>query len=379
MKAVIQGIGIVSALGAGKNASAVALKKRKPCLGRNNPFGILAGVVKTDFDELKSKSAEMLIWALREALSDSEPFNTEDRVGLFLGTTTAGIDVVEKYIKQYVAGKHQDLDAAQYLSHYLLGNCALISSKTIRKAVPVMSVSTACSSSANAVSLGLDALLNNDLDVAIVAGSETLCNLTVHGFSSLLLLSDKQSRPFSKNSLGINLGEGAAALVLRRSGNGYANILGVGHSSDAYHMTAPRPDGREALHAMHKACAMAGITPDKIDYVNAHGTGTDFNDKAEVAAFRQLFKDTRWPVIASTKSLTGHCLGASGLLELAFTAMGVHDKKFPMGLPVDDAIDKSIREPFEGEPLGIAMSNSFGFGGNNTSIIISSTDYEKNR
>ncbi|VAX21390.1 3-oxoacyl-[acyl-carrier-protein] synthase, KASII [hydrothermal vent metagenome] len=377
MSISIKGIGLVTALGDGKEENTSALKLGESAIEKNAGYEFPVALIPIDnLAETEPKAARLMGMALKQAMEEAGPWERDERVGIIVGTTTAGMDVAERYIKKYVSGQHEHLNHARFLTPYLLGYCTHLLSKEMGDNISVMTVSTACSSSANAISLAMDALMADDLDLVFAVGAEALTELTVNGFASLQLLSGQRSVPFSKSAKGINLGEAAAAIALRKGRGGYGNILGVGHSSDAYHLTAPLPDGKEFVAAMAKACEEAGVRKSDIDYVNAHGTGTALNDSAETRAFKTFFGEDRWPVITSTKSLTGHCLGAAGLVELSFTALGLHHRFFPMGAPVSEPIDPLVREPGNGEVMRIALSNSFGFGGNNTSILISSGDYE---
>lgn len=255
---------------------------------------------------------------------------------------------------------------------------------------------TACSSSALSISQGRDLILLGHADVAICGGAEGLCPLTAAGFSALRATSPELCRPFDRDRKGLNLGEGAAVLILesgeharRRGARIHARLVGTGLSCDAYHMTAPQPQGEGALQAMRAACRDAGLAPSAIDYVNAHGTGTPHNDAAETAALRQLLGEhTPRVPLSSIKSLLGHTLGAAGAIEAVASVLSiVHDVLPPtaqlqtpdpafLGPAADgttpdfdfDFIMGSSRQ----RRCDVVLSNSFAFGGNNAALLFAS-------
>jgi 3-oxoacyl-[acyl-carrier-protein] synthase-1 len=209
------------------------------------------------------------------------------------------------------------------------------------------------------------------IDAAIVGGIDTLCSMTLHGFHSLDALSKGACRPFSAERDGLNIGEGGAFLLVEREGEPMAMLEGVGESSDAYHISAPHPKGLGAKLAMERAIAAAGCTASSVDHVNAHGTGTRLNDGSESAAIEALLG--REVPVVSTKSYTGHMLGAAGATEAAMAVMSIADGWIPASLraaPVDPKIMVRVNlERLEG-PVRRVVSNSFAFGGNNISVVI---------
>jgi 3-oxoacyl-[acyl-carrier-protein] synthase II len=243
-------------------------------------------------------------------------------------------------------------------------------------------VTTACSSSTTAIGVALDLIRCGELNLALVGGSEALCELTFAGFNALRVMSDEPCRPFDKDRKGLSLGEGAAVLVLetyehalRRGAQIYAEVLGYAINSDAYHMTAPHPEGRGMLAVMQQALANAGVTAGQIAYVNAHGTATPVNDPLETRAVKSVFsRDPRQaPLVSSTKSMLGHCLGAAGGIEAVATVLAVHHQMAPptAGLETPDPDCDLDYVPGEGRSTVIehAVSNSFAFGGNNACIV----------
>jgi 3-oxoacyl-[acyl-carrier-protein] synthase-1 len=247
---------------------------------------------------------------------------------------------------------------------------------------PCLTVATACASSAGAIIKGAQFIESGICDAVISGGADLASETVLLGFAALEAVSDQICNPFSKNRKGITLGEGAAFFVLQKNkpqSNSSADIelLGWGESADAYHMTAPRPDGSGARAAMEEALQMAKISPGDVDYINLHGTGTPLNDSMEAMAIQAVFAD-KAPPLSSTKPISGHTLGAAGALELALCRMALTEG----GLPAhcwDGQLDEEIPRlnfvaPNTSAKQKICMSNSFAFGGCNTSLIIGRRD-----
>ena len=241
-------------------------------------------------------------------------------------------------------------------------------------------ISTACSSSANAIFFGGRLIRHGLLDVVIAGGTDALARFTLNGFNTLMILDGAPCKPFDENRKGLNLGEGAGYLVLvservaRRTRKPYALLSGYANACDAYHQTASSPDGMGSLLAMKGALAVAGLEPGEISYINLHGTGTQNNDSAEGSAIRTLFAP-HYPPMSSTKSFTGHTLGACGGIEAVFSALSLSEgliypnlrletpiKDFPFSVETTLTQNADIRH---------VLSNSFGFGGNCTSLVFS--------
>jgi len=244
-------------------------------------------------------------------------------------------------------------------------------------------VTTACSSSATAIGWGADLIAGGRLSACVCGGSDALSVLTYAGFNSLRLVDPEPCAPFSLGRQGISLGEGAAYLVLEdaavalaRGARIYGHILGYALAGEAYHMTAPEPTGGEAARAMKSAIAAAGITPDQVGWVNAHGTGTPLNDVVESKAMRLVFNDRVDAVpLVSTKAMTGHCLGAAGAIEIAATVLALGAGITPRTLNFrgkDPECDLDYCHlSAKKSDASIALSNSFAFGGNTTAVVIS--------
>ena len=253
---------------------------------------------------------------------------------------------------------------------------------------PNYSAVSACSSGADTIGLAFEAVRRGDVDVVLAGGSEAaICPIGVAGFNSCKALStrndepEKASRPFDAERDGFVLGEGAAVLVLERMETAVARgatvlaeMVGYGASADAYHITQPAPEGEGAARAMIAALDQASLSPDEIEYVNAHGTSTPMNDKFETMAIKSVFEEQAYKVpISSTKSMTGHLLGASGSLEAAFSVMAIAESAIPpttnLEFPDPDCdLDYTPNDARRG-PVHTAMSNSFGFGGHNSSLV----------
>lgn len=242
-------------------------------------------------------------------------------------------------------------------------------------------INTACSSSANAIMLGAKLIQSGRVDRAIVGGADCLAKFTVNGFNSLRILNASPCKPFDANREGLTLGEGAAYLVLE-SDKVYgqkiplAELVGYGNANDAFHPSATSDDARGPIKAMNLALGVAGIDPEKIDYVNAHGTGTENNDATEFFAFQQVFGN-QIPLFSSTKAYTGHTLAAAGALEAMICILSIRNKEIYPNLNFDtplspDVVDSIVTKRTDVDQMKYVMSNSFGFGGNGTSLIFSS-------
>ncbi len=233
-----------------------------------------------------------------------------------------------------------------------------------------ISFSTACTSSSNAIGYAYEVISKGIYKNALVVGADSLSKTTVGGFLSLGVLSSEVSRPFDISRQGMNVAEGIACLLLEAEANeSSVEVCGVGYSSDAYHMTHPNAEGLGANRAMAKALLSAGIEAEKIDYINAHGTGTQANDTAEGKAIENLFGKT--PYVSSTKAVTGHTLGSSGALEAIISMMVIQESILPQNLFLEKAENEEISLLKESKAHNVkyVLSNAFAFGGNNCSLI----------
>lgn len=296
-----------------------------------------------------------------------------DRVGVFLGTSTAGI------LQTELAYRRRDPQTGELPADFIYRtthnsfSLAEFTRAYFGLEGIAMAISTACSSSAKVFAAAARQLALGNIDAAIVGGVDTLCLTTLYGFASLELTSPQPCRPYDAARDGISVGEGAAFALLERADRAAAGdvlLLGAGESSDAYHMSSPHPEGLGARLAMEAALRSAGLTPDAIDYINLHGTSTPANDAAEGRAVGALFGD-RVPC-SSTKGATGHTLGAAGAVEAVICALALTDGLLP-GSPGTATLDPDIRLDYllqarPGAPRR-ALSNSFGFGGSNCALV----------
>lgn len=245
----------------------------------------------------------------------------------------------------------------------------------------ITTISTACSSSANAIMLGSRLIKNNIADRVIVGGTDALSKFTLNGFNTLMILDKELCKPFDENRVGLNIGEGAAYMVIesedsckQRNAKIYCEVKGYGNANDAFHQTASSPDGFGASMAMQKALTMSGLTPEMIDYINVHGTGTPNNDLSEGKALVTVFNN-KIPFFSSTKSFTGHTLGAAGAVEAIISTLAMNFNFIPPNLNFKNTISElgfsPVSKLLKDVKVNNILSNSFGFGGNNTSLIFS--------
>jgi 3-oxoacyl-[acyl-carrier-protein] synthase I len=297
-----------------------------------------------------------------------------ERVGVFLGTSTAGILETEiSYRRRDPASGALPADF-RYRGAHNTFSLAAFAQRALRLAGPAVVISSACSSSAKVFASAQRAIAAGIIDAAVVGGVDSLCLTTLYGFHSLQLVSRTPCRPFDSARDGISIGEAAAFALLERPGAGAdadaVLLVGTGESSDAYHMSSPAPDGRGARAAMRQALAAAGLEPGDIDYINFHGTGTPSNDEVEACAVASVLG--REVPGSSTKGATGHTLGAAGALEAVICALALQQGLQPAGVnttAIDPALPVSYLRASRRQPLARVMSNSFGFGGSNCSLI----------
>lgn len=297
-----------------------------------------------------------------------------DRIGVFLGTSTSGIFSTELAYRE--REKHNgalppDFQYAGTQNNYSL---AAFVSAYFGLRGPAFVVSSACSSSAKVFGNAIRMVTAGFCDAAIVGGVDSLCLTTLYGFQSLGLVSNQPCRPYDGERNGISIAEAAGFALLETSvseANSQIQVLGVGESSDAYHMSSPHPEGRGAQKAMREALAQACIKPEDIDYINLHGTATKTNDAAEGAAVAALFGH-KTPA-SSTKGFTGHTLGAAGITEIAIAALALQRGMIPGSLNTQTLDPKiAINYQLNNVPceMRYVMSNSFGFGGSNCSVVL---------
>ena len=379
----VTGYGVCNALGRERAEVLANLREGRSGL-REPPFALpfptLAGVVA---GELPDIPRELAAWSNRPAriaghlvaqidapLQRTRARWRPERIGIILGTSTAGADATELAYAHYL--EHGTLpEGYDFRKQHTFGALVEVVRHLTGARGPSWVVSTTCTSSAKPLASALRMIATDVLDAAIVGGIDTLCAMTLSGFHSLGALAAARCRPFSSERTGINIGEGGAMLVLEREGEGPALVEAAGESSDAYHISAPHPEGLGAKLAMQRALAMAGCGPQDIDHVNAHGTGTPLNDVAEGKAIAEIL-GVEVPVV-STKGYTGHALGGAGAIEAVLSMLAIEEGFIPVSLgcdPIDPKISVNVvREPIQ-RRLRRVLSNSFAFGGNNISVLL---------
>jgi 3-oxoacyl-[acyl-carrier-protein] synthase-1 len=307
-----------------------------------------------------------------EAVQAAARRHGAERIGVFIGTSTAGILQTELAYRRREAGDGAlppDFDYRH--THNTFSVADYVRTRLALKG-PCAAISTACSSSAKAFASAARLMDAGVIDAAVVGGVDSLCLTTLYGFNSLELLSAEPCRPYDAQRSGISIGEAAAFFLLERDGaEAKVALLGVGESSDAHHMSSPHPDGLGARRAMQAALDRAGLGPEAIDYLNLHGTGTQSNDSAEDRAVVALFGE-RVPV-NSTKGMTGHTLGAAGAVEATIATLAIEEGLIPPS-PGTRELDPQLRARYErsarAAKIDRVLSNSFGFGGSNCSLVL---------
>ncbi len=310
-----------------------------------------------------------------DAVRDAARKYGSNRIGVFLGTSTSGILQAELAYRQRSPESGALPKAFDYQGTQNSFSVAEFTRAYLNLEGMAMTVSTACSSSAKVFAAAARQLALGTIDAAVVGGVDTLCLTTLYGFASLQLTSSRPCKPYDVSRDGISIGEGAAFALLERGESsspvpGSVLLVGMGESSDAYHMSAPHPDGLGARLAMQSALHSANLSAGDVGYINLHGTSTPANDAAEGKAVMALFGD-RVPC-SSTKGATGHTLGAAGALEAVFCAIALTDGNLP-GSPGTEQLDPATPLQYlkNSQAINIryALSNSFGFGGSNCCLI----------
>ncbi|MGV0967092.1 beta-ketoacyl-[acyl-carrier-protein] synthase family protein [Empedobacter falsenii] len=393
-KVAITGMGIISAIGKNVEENFDSLIHQKHGLSRLENFDsihkneIFVGEIKLSNDELAtflnlspensfSRTAMLGLIAVKEALQNAEIENVNEmRTGLISSTSVGGMDMTENYFLDY-----ENLPEKQkYISSHDAGASSNQISNEIGLKGFVSTISTACSSAANAIMYGARLINSGKLDRVIVGGTDALSKFTINGFKSLMILSDEFNQPFDENRKGLNLGEAAAYLVLESEESvqkskkkvlGY--LIGAGNSNDAFHQTASSENGEGAYLAMRKAFESATIQPTEIDYINVHGTATNNNDLTEGRALKRIFGENV-PNFSSTKPFTGHTLAAAASVEAVFSLLSLQYNLVYPNLNFQSPIEELNIFPttkLEKKNVEYVLSNSFGFGGNCSTLIFS--------
>jgi 3-oxoacyl-[acyl-carrier-protein] synthase II len=341
-------------------------------------------LAQTSFLSERVSRHERLGWlAASEALTDVDwPENhyQSHEIGVASGIGAAGMLEAEDWLVQRDAPKHSA--PAWKLHSYPASSLADFLAATFAFSGPRFSIATACSSSATSLGFAADAIRKGRAKAFMVAGAEGLSRLTYGGFHSLHSIAPERCQPFDKNRKGIFLGEGAGVLILEdwheaeaRGAKIYGEVLSWGLSSDAHHMTAPHPEGDGAVQAMAQALGRAGLKPQDIDYINLHGTGTLHNDLAETRAVERVFADHAGNIcLSSTKSMTGHCLGAAGAIESVFSVLALYHHQAPPTAGLETADEQCplnyLAQQGKSVPdMKYVMNNVLAFGGNNVALL----------
>jgi 3-oxoacyl-(acyl-carrier-protein) synthase len=398
-RVLITGIGSVSSIGLSiqeltdsilKSNSGVSRKTRlDSILARSLPT---AQIQLTD-EQLKiripglspkhiySRTALLGMLAASEAVTMAG-LSVEDckAAGLVNSTSAGGMDKGEFFYADYL--KSPDKGNLKLAQTHDCGDAAEQMAELLHIEQYITTISTACSSAANAMIHAARLIKAGMCDVVIAGGSDAICKFTINGFNSLMILSDEFCKPFDKNRKGLNLGEAAGYFVLeseasvkRRGVKPLAVLSGYGNACDAYHQTASSPNGEGAYLAMMQAINVSGCKPTEIDYINAHGTGTQNNDMSESVALLRIFSDNNLPPVSSTKAMTGHTLAAAGGIEAVMSVLAIQNgwifpnKNFSEPIEETGIIPVTELQPYK--TIKHILSNSFGFGGNNSSLLIS--------
>ena len=393
-KVAITGMGIISAIGHNVEENLQSLLHQKHGLSRLQNFEsihkdqIFVGEIKQTNEELATflnlssdnnftRTAMLGLIAVKEALNDAQIRNVNEfRTGLISSTSVGGMDITEKYFLNY-----EDLPEKQkYISTHDSGTSSQQIAQEIGLQGFVSTISTACSSAANAIMYGARLIKSRKLDRVIVGGTDALSKFTINGFKSLMILSDEFNQPFDLNRKGLNLGEAAAYLVLesdemvqKTNKKVIGHLVGYGNANDAFHQTASSENGEGAYLAMKKAFDIAEIDLEKIDYINDHGTATNNNDLTEGRALLRIYENDL-PKFSSTKPFTGHTLAAAAGVEAVFSLLSLQNNVIYPNLNFQSPIEELNIFPtttLEKKDIQYVLSNSFGFGGNCSTLIFS--------
>lgn len=394
-KIAVTGMGIITSIGKNVEENFQSLLNKKhgiseiDFLETRHKGAIKVGEIKISNAELiatlnlpentnATRTTLLGLLAAKEALQNAgiQDIN-EVRTGLISSTSVGGMDITEKYFYSF----EQHPDKQHFVSSHDAGFSSMFIAENLGLKGMVSTISTACSSAANAIMMGAKLIQNGKLDRVIVGGTDALSKFTLNGFKTLMIVTDAYNTPFDENRKGLNLGEAAAFLVLesedsvQKSGKkALAYLSGFGNANDAHHQTASSENGQGAFLAMETALKLSGISKEDIDYINVHGTATPNNDLSEGTALIRIFGEENVPEFSSTKAFTGHTLAAAAAIEAVYSILAIQNgvifpnlnfatpmKEFNL-IPVTEVKNKEINH---------VLSNSFGFGGNCSSLIFS--------
>jgi 3-oxoacyl-[acyl-carrier-protein] synthase-1 len=390
----VTGMGVISSIGIGIEANATSLREGKSGIktiknldsiyrGKYSAAEIdlsndeLADLIPHfDKNKLYTRGQLLSLIAVNEALTDAKLSRQEtEDISIIAANTIAAMDIIEKHysdnmaeLQYYFNQAHSSGETSRRIANYIKSNGL------------ITTITTACSSSANAIILGSRLIRSGRAKRVLVGGSDPITKFSLNGFASLLIYDEDACKPFDKNRKGLNLGEAGAFLVLESedvvgSKQTYGEVLGFSNRNEAYHATASSPEGEGAQLCIQEALKNANLTPNQIDFVHAHGTATPNNDESELNALKQVFSNNI-PPFCSTKSYVGHTLGAAGSLNAIYTLLAMKQQFLFKNLNFNTPIEKDylpITQTKENTNIKYALSNAFGFGGNISSIVFANT------
>lgn len=399
-KVYITGIGMISAIGQNISQNLESLLHGKHGIGpithtetlhkavfpvgevklSNAELHALAGIPENPKKPI-TRTALLGMVAAKEALKNSGVQPASLRIGFVSATSVGGMDRSEDFIDAFfqdnTKGRLRDVVAHD------CGDSTEVIAEAIGATRLISTISTACSSSVNSLMYAAKLIKSGMLDCVVAGGTDSITRFTINGFNTLMILDKQHCRPFDDSRTGLNLGEGAGYLVLEsersvkaRNAKPLAILSGYANANDAFHQTASSPDGHGATLAMKNALAMSGLKPEEISYINVHGTGTQNNDLSEGTAMRNIFGE-KLPPFSSTKPFTGHTLGAAGGIEAVLSVLSIqHGLIYPnlnFATPMNELGVIPCTQLVQGADIRHVLSNSFGFGGNNSTAIFSTT------
>jgi 3-oxoacyl-[acyl-carrier-protein] synthase II len=395
-RVVVTGAGIITALGCGWRSNAEGFRLGRAAFRPVQLFDVgrqrtkIAAEIDLPRDlpphrlapkkaHRLNRAARMLLWAGSEAWQQSG-WQSGGTLPVVLGTTSGEMALGEKYLRQAILAPREYQRQPTRIIYYQVQRQGLDLCDAFGINGPVTIIANACASGSNAIGHAWDLVRSGRAERVLTGGYDALCQLTYSGFDSLQALSPTPCRPFDAHRTGLSLGEGAAVLALEtwesaqgRNAEIIGEIIGYGAATDTHHLTQPHPEGDAALMSMASACDMAGITPAQVDYVNAHGTATPQNDATEAAAINRWAGAAAAALrVSSTKASIGHLLGAAGAVEAVVCLMALREQWLPPERSLE-TIDPACKFQIVCEPVAakvnIALSNSFGFGGANASLL----------
>ena len=396
-RVVVTGAGIVTALGKGWQANAPGFRTGRQAFRPVTQFDTsrqrakIAAEIDLPADlpptRLAAKhlrrldrASRILLLAAHEAWQQAR-WQPDNRTPLVLGSTGGGMNLGEDFVRHALQQPNRRLHQPTRIAHYQMQRQGLDLGEAFGFSGPLVAISNACASGANAIGHAWELVRSGRAQRAFTGGYDSLCQLTFAGFDSLQALSPTPCRPFDAGRNGLSLGEGAAVLTIEtlehaqaRGAEILGELIGYAAATDVHHLTQPHPQGDAAVATMTQACAVAGITPEQVDYVNAHGTATPQNDSTEAAAINRWAgaRAATLPV-SSTKASIGHLLGAAGAVETVVGLMTLREQWLPPEIALEHP-DSACQFPLVRQPtnaqVNIVLTNSFGFGGANATLIL---------